>query len=133
MLLNGVGKRVTAGDVIANLQDQILHHRVVHAVSNDFERLHQRHTGFHHGRELARKERNVSGRDLGAHRSEVEATAFLGDLGRVDTLFAKLGLGNVGVGTGDLTFGLAPRLVGSFIGEDVICSSHCFPLYVLRR
>ena len=59
-------QRGAAFDVRLDVEDELLHGRLVVAVADDFERLHQRNTGGQHGGELAAEHRDVFGLDLAA-------------------------------------------------------------------
>ena len=59
-------QRGAAFDVGLDVEDQLLHRRLVVAVADDLERLHQRNARGQHGRELAAEHRDVFGLDLAA-------------------------------------------------------------------
>jgi hypothetical protein len=55
----------TAGfDIGLDVQQQLAYRRVVVPATDDFEGLQQGHAGFHHRRQLARKQRDVLFGDL---------------------------------------------------------------------
>ena len=66
MLGQRLVQRGAAFDVRLDVEDQLLHRRLVVAVADDLEGLHQRNAGGQHGGELAAEHRDVVGLDLAA-------------------------------------------------------------------
>ena len=59
-------QRGAAFDVRLDVENELLHRRLVVAVADDLERLHQRNARGQHGGELAAEHRDVFGVDLAA-------------------------------------------------------------------
>ena len=85
MLAEGLVQRGAALDVGLDVENQLLHRRLVVAVADDLERLHQRNAGGQHGGELAAEHRDVSGLTL----PPLRALALLADSRRRDALAAQ--------------------------------------------
>ena len=66
MLGERLVQRGAAFDVGLDVENQLLHRRLVVAGADDLERLHQRNAGGQHGGELAAEDRDVAGVDLAA-------------------------------------------------------------------
>ena len=66
MLAERLVQRGAAFDVGLDVENELLHRRLVVAVADDLEGLHQRNTGGQHGGELAAEHRDVFGLDLAA-------------------------------------------------------------------
>ncbi len=79
-------QRAAALDVGLDVEDQLLHRRLLVADAHDLEGLHQRDAGREHGRELAAEDRDVPGRDLAARAEE---PCLLADPGGDDRLAAQ--------------------------------------------
>jgi hypothetical protein len=90
VLCQGVGHRRAALDVLFDRQQQVLHARVFVAAADDVERLHQRHAGGHHGRQLAGEDGDVLTGDLALAAAE-QRLRLLADLERIDALAAQVG------------------------------------------
>ena len=87
MLGERLVQRGAAFHVRLDVEDQLLHRRLVVAVADDFEGLHQRNTGGQHGGELAAEHRDVFGLDLAA---ALEGLRLLLDLADGDALAAQV-------------------------------------------
>ena len=81
-------QRRAAFDVGLDVEDQLLHRRLVVAVADDLERLHQRDAGRQHRGQLAAEDRDVLRRDLAAG---LEQGALLADLDGHHALPAQVG------------------------------------------
>ncbi len=123
MRLDRIGEGIARGDVVPDLEDQVFHGRVVHAVGHDVEGLNQRDAGLHHGGELACEQGDIAWRHLRPGLAQAER-ALLGYLGGIDTLLAQLRLGDVGIGARDFALGFFALFVRTFPGKHLICSSH---------
>ena len=74
-------------DVRLDVEDQFLHRRVIVAVADDAEGLHQRDARGHHRGQLATEQRDVLGLDLAAAAEELE---FARDLAGEDAAAPQL-------------------------------------------
>ena len=81
-------QRGAAFDVGLDVEQELLHRRLVVAGADDLEGLHQRNARAQHGGELAAEYRDVAGVDLAAER--VNAVRLLLDAGGGDALAAQL-------------------------------------------
>ena len=80
-------QRGTAFHIRLDVENQPLHRRLVVAVSDDLESLHQRNTGGQHRGELAAEHRDVFRLDLAA---SLERLRLLLDLADGDALAAQV-------------------------------------------
>ena len=64
-LFQRLGQFVAHFDIGLNAEYQFLHAGILMAAPDDLKRLHQRHAGRHHGRQLAAEDRYIGGFDLG--------------------------------------------------------------------
>ena len=102
VLAQGLRERGAALDVGLDAQHHLAHGRFVVTATDDLQRLHQRHAGGEHGRDLAAEHGDVEGVDLAlalgeqgrglAHRDGVDALLAQAELDEVGSRPTRLAL-----------------------------------------
>ncbi len=115
------------GHIVLDADHQFAHARLVQALGNDVETLHQRYTRFHHGGELPGENGNVRGLDRLAAATEQGLGLFLHRF-RFDALGAQLGAGHPGTLGGNFTLRGASVAIDAVPHKYVFCRVGCHSL-----